>query len=222
MLSNRIPPFRISPLIRNRLFSGLMIWLLLVSLPPAIDAFFHPQSYIYSQDRLIHDYNQIQPGVGSRYITQLYRAGVRLEALVKLTGCGFVLVLMWKGIHRTPMRPLILVIGFLTAAADPPLGSLLEHTFRVNTLLALRAAETLHPFAAAALVRFALVFPRSLDTSLLVGSLSGPHSGLVRRACRRATAARPLRRMVARLAPLVSVIGSGLAYMLSRVPFAIR
>jgi class 3 adenylate cyclase len=165
--------------------------LVLVSAVPAADAFFHYERYADYQKTLIKRVEKINPTF-SRLVPQHdNRRGLTIQALTKLLACGFVAVLMWKGIHRKPVRAMILLLGFVSVTTDPPLAALLSGKAGNAMFMFLWAADQVHPLIVASLLRFAVLFPRPLSTTELQAHLRGPHPGILRRACRRLiTAAR--------------------------------
>jgi class 3 adenylate cyclase len=205
MLRNRISSLTIPERMRDGLFRGFVFSLLLASAVPAVNALRDPQRYITYQDRLIDFFNKRAGQAGPVPSTRFQGpTGVRIDALTKLISCGFVLVLMRKAGHRRPVRAMILLVAFLSASADPPLAGLLERQSSADIMPALWAAELVHPFIVAALLRFAVLFPRPLTPTELLPHLSRAHPGM-------------LRRGAARLALIGFLIRSGTATV-SRVP----
>ena len=207
---------------RDVLFCGLVFGLLFANGVPAVDALRDPKRYIDYQNRLIRSYDELQDEAGSRILSGPHGdIGVRIDASTKLIACGFMLVLMWKGIHRRPVRAMILFIGFLSVSADPPLAAFLEHQLstNTNTMFTLRAAESVWPFVVASLLRFAVLFPRPLSTAQLLPHLSGTHPGMLRRAWHRTMAVG--RHRLSRSA-FLQILRRGCTRIFSRVPSAIR
>jgi hypothetical protein len=176
--------------LRTGLFCALVCWLLLVNGVPAVDAWRQPQRYIDYQNNLIESARRISPAMSRLIIRPWPPFGVCVQAGTKLIACGFVLVLMWKGLHRRPARAMILLITFLSVVADPTLAAFLARKSRSDAVrVFLSAAEAVFPLIAASLLRFAVLFPRPLSIAQLLPHLSATHPGPLRRAYGRAITA---------------------------------
>jgi class 3 adenylate cyclase len=184
-IRNRIRSFTIPERMRTGLFRGFVFSLLLASAAPAVNALYDPERYIAYQDRLIVFFNKLAGQAGPVPFSHFRGStGVRIDALTKLISCGFVLVLLWKARQRRPVRAMILLVAFLSVAADPPLAGFLQSQSSTSLTPTLWAVELVHPFIVAALLRFAVLFPRPLTTTELLVHLSRSHPGMLRRAWR--------------------------------------